>query len=320
MKKIILGFILLLSLGLCPALYFIVGPKLNQMQIEALITCLIVCGISALYCFIVGELTNNNSQMDKLWSLLPEVYVWIMAAKSSFDLRLLVMAILVSLWGIRLTVNFGRKGAYRLKFWSGEEDYRWKVLKAKKEFQPHFKWALFNLFFISIYQNVLVLATTLPALVSIGSNKPFGIVDIIASVLVLFFLAIEMIADETQWRFQSKKWAMINNGQKLEDLPEPYNLGFNTLGLWNYSRHPNYFGEQAIWVSFYLFSIAAGIGIINWSMIGALLLIVLFMGSSNFAEEISKTKYPMYSDYCKKVSRFIPFKRYIKRDKIKENA
>lgn len=36
------------------------------------------------------------------------------------------------------------------------------------------------------------------------------------------------------------------------------------------------------------------------------------MGSSNFSEEISKSKYPMYSDYCKKVSRFIPWKRYIK--------
>ena len=42
---------------------------------------------------------------------------------------------------------------------------------------------------------------------------------------------------------------------KLEDLPEPYNLGFNTFGLWNISRHPNYFAEQMIWVSFYIFTI-----------------------------------------------------------------
>ena len=312
MNKIVLGIILLLSLILCPVLYFIVGPKLNDIQIDALIICLIVCGSSVLYCFIVGELSKNNSQMDKLWSLLPEVYVWIYAFKSGFNPRIVVMAVLATLWGVRLTFNFARKGAYKLKFWEGEEDYRWKVLREKKEFKPHFKWALFNLFFISIYQNALVFAITLPALVSIGSENAFGLIDVLATFLVLTSLIIETIADESQWDFQTKKWNMIKEGKKLEELPSPYNLGFNTNGLWNVSRHPNYFGEQAIWLSFFVFSIAAGIGIFNWSIIGALLLIVLFMGSSNFSEEISKSKYPMYSDYCKKVSRFIPWKRYIK--------
>ena len=312
MKKIILGIILISTLALCPILYFAVGPKLTDVQIDALIVCLIVCGASALYCFVVGELSKNNSQMDKLWSILPEVYVWIMAFKSNFDIRLVAMAILATIWGIRLTINFGRKGAYKLKFWAGEEDYRWKVLREKKEFQPHYKWALFNLFFISIYQNALVFAITLPALVSMGSDKQFGIIDVVAIVCVLLFLIIEIIADETQWRFQSKKWAMINSGKKLEELPEPYNLGFNTIGLWNVSRHPNYLGEQGVWVSFFIFSIAAGIGVFNWSFIGALLLIVLFLGSSTFGEEISKSKYPLYSDYCKKVSRFIPWKKYRK--------
>ena len=312
MKKIIIGIILVLSLVMCPVLYFLVGPKLNELQLETLYICLIVCGCSALYCFVVGEITNNNSQMDKLWSLLPEVYVWIMAVKSGLEIRLVIMAVLVTLWGIRLTFNFGRKGAYKLKFWSGEEDYRWKVLRAKKEFQPHIKWALFNLFFISIYQNALVFAITLPALVSIGSTHSLNIIDFLAIFLVLAFLVIETIADESQWKFQTKKWKMINSGKKLEELPEPFNLGFNTNGLWNVSRHPNYLGEQGIWISFFVFSIASGIAVFNWSIIGALLLVVLFIGSSNFSEEISKSKYPMYNDYCDKVSRFIPWKKYIK--------
>ena len=102
---------------------------------------------------------------------------------------------------------------------------------------------------------------------------------------------------------------MIEAGQKLYDLPAPYNLGFNTTGLWSVSRHPNYFAEQSIWVSFYIFSIGAGIGLINWSIIGALLLIVLFQGSSTLAEQISAGKYPAYADYCKQVPRFFPFRR-----------
>ena len=310
MKKAILATVIGLSVIACPILYFLVGPALDAAQLQVLKTLLTIAGCSALFCFVVGELTGNNSQMDKLWSLLPEVYVWIIAAESGMKPRLVVMACLATIWGIRLTYNFGRKGAYRLKFWEGNEDYRWSLLRAKKEFQPHWKWMIFNFLFISIYQNVLILMTTFPALVSMNSTVPFGWLDIVAAVLMLAFVAYEGIADQQQWDFQTKKWALINSGMKLEDLPAPYNLGFNTTGLWNRSRHPNYFGEQGTWIAFYLFSIAAGIGVFNWSIIGALLLVVLFQASSSLSEEISGGKYPLYKDYCSKLLKFIPVRRY----------
>ena len=56
-----------------------------------------------------------------------------------------------------------------------------------------------------------------------------------------------------------------------------------------------------------MFSIGAGAGIVNWSIIGALLLVALFMGSSAFGEEISSSKYPLYTEYQKKVSKFVPW-------------
>lgn len=307
MKKALLALIIGLSVLTCPVLYFLVGPALDEVQLGTLRILLIVCGCSALYCFVVGELTHNNSQMDKLWSLLPEAYIWIIAIRGGMTPRLIVMAVLATLWGARLTFNFARKGAYRLKFWTGEEDYRWPVLREKKEFQPRWKWTLFNLFFISIYQNVLVLAITLPALISMRSNAAFGIIDGVACVLTLFFIVLETIADEQQWAFHSKKKELLAGGKKLSELPLPYCRGFNTTGLWAHSRHPNYFSEQAIWLSLYVFSIGAGIGVFNWSIIGALLLVVLFIGSSSFGEEISSGKYPLYAEYKKKVSRFVPW-------------
>ena len=82
------------------------------------------------------------------------------------ELEQVIYAILVSFWGIRLTINFARKGAYSIKFWAGEEDYRWKILRAKKPLDNKFLWALFDFFFISIYQNVLVLAICLPSFAS----------------------------------------------------------------------------------------------------------------------------------------------------------
>ena len=307
----LIGSLLAISLIACPLLYIFVGPALDATQMETLKLLGIICGCSALYCFVVGELTGNNSQMDKLWSLLPIVYTWVIAFKGGLDTRLVVMACLATLWGARLTFNFARKGAYSLKFWEGEEDYRWSVLRARKEFQPHWKWALFNLFFISIYQNALVLMTTFPALVLMGSDKPFGWMDAVAAALMLGFIVYETVADEQQWKFQSAKWKMLREGRKLEELPMPYRLGFNTVGLWGVSRHPNYFAEQAIWCCLYLFSIAGGIGIVNWSLIGALLLMVLFQGSSSFGEEISSGKYPEYARYCATVSRFLPGKRFV---------
>lgn len=310
MKKALLALIIGLSVIACPILYVLVGPALNELQLETLTILVIITGCSGLYCFIAGELSKNYSQMDKLWSILPEVYLWVIAIKGGMSPRLVVMAVLATLWGIRLTMNFARKGAYSLKFWQGNEDYRWILLRQKKEFQPHWKWLIFNLLFISTYQNVLILMTTFPALVSMGSNAPFGVIDIVAAVLMAGFIALETVADEQQWKFQTKKWALINSGRSLNELEKPYSLGFNTSGLWRHSRHPNYLGEQGTWISLYIFSIGAGIGVFNWSIIGALLLVVLFLGSSTLAEEISKSKYPLYADYCKKVSRFFPAKGY----------
>lgn len=302
----LIGTLLGISLIACPLLYIFVGPTLNAEQMEVLKILGIICACSAAFCFIVGELTRNNSQMDKLWSILPIAYAWIPAIYGGMTPRLVVMACLVTLWGCRLTFNFGRKGAYKLKFWEGEEDYRWKVLRERKEFQNRLVWGVFDLFFICIYQNALVLIMTFPSLVLMGVDKPFGWLDAVAAVVMLFFIIYETVADEQQWSFQTAKWKMINQGKKLEELPEPYNKGFNTTGLWGVSRHPNYFAEQAIWCSFYIFTIAGGIGIINWTIIGALLILVLFQGSSALGEEISASKYPTYQDYCKSLPKFLP--------------
>jgi steroid 5-alpha reductase family enzyme len=258
----------------------------------------------AIYCFVAGELTGNYSQVDKLWSLVPIVYVWTIASYGDFDLRLSAMSILVTVWGLRLTYNFSLKDAYRWKFWQGKEDYRWQVLRAKPEFQPRWKWVLFNLCFISGYQNALILMMTLPAIVALQFNDhPIGLLDCVAAILMLLFIGYETVADLQQWKYQRAKWAMIDSGQTLTG---DYKKGFLDKGLWSCSRHPNYFAEQAIWFSFYLFSISVSEQWINWSIAGSLLLLLLFTGSSRFSEEISSGKYSQYEDYQRRVPRFIP--------------
>ena len=274
---------------------------------------LIVCGCSIVYCFAVGEITRNYSQMDKLWSLLPIAYVWIIAVRGGLKTRLAAYALIVTVWGIRLTVNFARKGAYSLKFWSGVEDYRWAIVHNTRFFRNDIAWTAFNLFFISFYQNLLVLGICLPALACMESDAPIGISDLTAATFAICFLILETVADEYQWKFHCKKKTLLDRNDSLDALPEPFNLGFNTTGPWGYMRHPNYLGEQGIWLSLYFITIDAGVahsGIFHWSMIGPLLLILLFMGSSTLGEAISSGKYPMYSDYMSSVYKYLPVHRY----------
>lgn len=292
---------------------FLSGFTLSPLQKDTLKILAIVCACAAAYCFIVGEISRNTSQMDKLWSLLPEIYIWIVAICGSLTPRLLVMAILATLWGIRLTTNFALKGAYSWKFWSGVEDYRWAVLRKNSILKNPFLWALFDLFFISLYQNALVLAITLPSVAVMESDASFHAMDYVATFAMVFFLLYETLADIQQWKFHTKKHALLAEGKKPEELEMPYRLGFNTIGLWGHSRHPNYLGEQMIWVSFYLFTIGANVthwGVFHWSIAGCLLLILLFVGSSNFGEKISSGKYPLYSDYILHTPKYLLGKKY----------
>lgn len=300
--------IILIALGFALSSY-----NFGEVQIKTIITLSIVCGCSILYCFIVGEITRNNSQMDKLWSILPIIYTWIIAGYSGFNVRNVLFAIVVSLWGIRLTSNFARKGAYKLKFWEGEEDYRWQVLRKNKYLSNKFAWGAFDLLFISLYQNVLVLLICLPSFVTMTSGAPLGTFDYLAIGFALLFLMIETIADEQQMAFHTTKRKMLNEGKSLEDLPDPYNLGFNTTGLWKYLRHPNYLGEQGIWISLYFVVLGAQVanyGIFNWTIIGPLLLIFLFMGSSSFSEGVSAGKYKEYKNYQDQVYKYLPFHKF----------
>ena len=322
MKKYIGTIITAVAVLTLSVLGFVLGgPNLDQVQQETLLILAIVCGSAALYCFVVGEITRNNSQMDKLWSILPIAYAWIVAGKGGMRPRLVLFAIVVTLWGIRLTVNFARKGAYRLKFWSGEEDYRWQVLRQGKVLGKRPVWALFDFFFISTYQNVLVLATCLPALAVMSSDAPLGGWDYAAIAAAIGFLMLELAADEQQMAFHTTKKKLLAEGKTLEELPEPFDKGFNTSGLWARARHPNYLGEQGVWMSLYFVVLGAGVaqyGIFNWTMIGPLFLIFLFLGSSAVGEGVSNSKYPEYHVYMAHVSKYVPLWKY-KPEKYEED-
>lgn len=291
------GLLLVLALLVVPVLAFAFDRPLTPEQWAMVCaTAAVMLGV-ALLCFVVGELTGNVSQVDKLWSIVPVVYAWMITAQGGWDGRMVLMSALATLWGVRLTYNFSRHGAYQWKFWTGHEDYRWAHVRRNPGLDTFWGWKLFHLGFICLYQNALLLMLVLPLVVAHGAARPLGALDGLLALAFVGFVALETVADQQQWRFQQ--------GKKRDGATGRFAAGFIEDGLWSRSRHPNYFAEQAIWVTFFLFSVAAT-GRPNWSIAGCLLLMLLFQGSASLGEQIQRAKYPGYPDYQKRTPRFIP--------------
>jgi len=300
------AILLILTLGLVPLISWLSGTALGPLEIEVLTTLGCITGGAWLACFVLGEWTGNVSQVDRLWSLLPIVYTWVVAAYGDFAPRPLLMATLVTAWGLRLSYNFSRQGGYRWPPWRGHEDYRWRALRQRPGFQERWKWTLFNLAFISGYQNMLIVLFTLPSVVALQfRHVPLGWLDAVAAVVMAGMIVLESIADQQQWRYQNAKRRALEAGEPLSGARAK---GFLDTGLWAFSRHPNYAAEQGIWIGFYGFSVAASGQVLNWSVAGCLLLVILFRGSAAFSEELSAAKYPQYADYQRRVPRFVPLR------------
>ncbi|MBP1666694.1 MAG: hypothetical protein H6Q23_1554 [Bacteroidetes bacterium] len=208
---------------------------------------------------MVSEITCNYSQVDKLWSLIPIIYGWITVAAFP-SARIIIMALLVTIWGLRLSYNFYRKGGYNIIPWKGEEDYRWGHLRKTPLLKGRLRFGLFNLLFISLYQNIVILLFSSPLLAAaLNNGRSLVLTDFMAGGFMLLFIATESVADNQLFRFHREK--------KKPDNPDN-----------KYKK----------------------------SVAGAVLLVLIFVGSTIMTEGISSKKYPEYAVYQKEVPKFIP--------------
>jgi steroid 5-alpha reductase family enzyme len=263
---------------------------MSPLHVAAL-ACAAVAGV----CWILSIITREYSWVDRIWSIMPPVYVGYYAYTTGFeDPRLALMTALTALWGARLTFNFARKGGYA----RGGEDYRWAELR--RRMRP-WQYQVFNLLFIAAFQNALLFALALPARVALQHRgAPLGAADVALATVFVALLAGETIADEQQWRFQRDKRARKARG-------EPVPREFLTTGLFRYSRHPNFFCEISQWWVLYAFGVASGGAWLDVSLAGPVVLTALFHGSTRFTEELSLAKYPTYAEYQRRVSRLVPW-------------
>jgi steroid 5-alpha reductase family enzyme len=109
-------------------------------------------------------------------------------------------------------------------------------------------------------------------------------------VVTLGAIVIEAVADEQLRTFRQRK---------QEDG------AICTVGLWSWSRHPNYFGELSFWAGLLLFGVAAGGP--WWSAVGLVAMVGLFVGASiPLAEKRSLARRPGYAEHQRRTSMLVP--------------
>jgi len=270
----------------------------------------LLCAALIAACALGSRLTGTWSFVDRCWSLAPPAYALLFAAQAAAGAggggaRVRLMAALAVLWGARLTANFARKGGYS---WDlvASEDYRWPVLRRWLARAPPAAALAFELLFVAAYQHVLLALIAVPPLfLAAASAAPLGGADAALAAAFLAALAAETWTDEVQWAFQRAKHAMTARARAAAG--GDFARGFCTTGPFALSRHLNFFAEQSMWWVFWGFSVAAGAPAPNWAAAGALLLTLLFLGSTWMTELLTAEKYPAYRRYQLTTSRLMPW-------------
>jgi steroid 5-alpha reductase family enzyme len=188
----------------------------------------------------------------------------------------------VTVWGLWLSIyiflrNSGKGEDLRYQAWRKENGKNW--------------WWV-SYFKVFLLQGILlwIVSTPLQAAQFFGSGK-FYFLDYLGILFWLIGFFFEAVGDYQLVKFRQD---LSNKGKVLR------------TGLWKFTRHPNYFGDAAVWWGFYLIASAAGGW---WSIFAPVIMTGLLFKVSGVAllEKNLKDKKPEYRDYIEKTPAFIPW-------------
>lgn len=231
---------------------------------------------------------NNAGVVDVAWSLSFALIVIAFYFIGVGDpARRLLVAVIVTLWSLRLGIYIGLRVAGHHPV----EDGRYAALR---EQYPRNTWLMFFGFFQ--LQAVLVAILCVPFALAASNPEPgLGVVEWVGAALWLVAMLGEAVSDHQLHQFRSKP---ESKGRTCQ------------IGLWRYSRHPNYFFEWLVWVAYFLVALGTPGG---WITIycPALMLFFLFKVTGIPATEAHalKSRGDEYREYQRTTSVFVPWFR-----------
>lgn len=243
---------------------------------------------ATLVVFVFSVRHENSSLYDPYWSVapIPIVAYWASGAPSRPDVRAILVIVLVTLWGIRLTANWVAR-------WNGlgDEDFRYVEIRSRAG-RLYWPASLVSIHLLPTAWVFLGLLPTWPALS--GAGAPLRALDGLALLVTAGAIVIETIADLQLRRF------LRTRGERPAVLDS---------GLWRYSRHPNYFGEVAFWWGLWLFGIAAEPGW-AWTAVGPLSITLLFLlVSIPWMDRRMLSRHPGWAAQMRATSGLVPWPR-----------
>jgi steroid 5-alpha reductase family enzyme len=232
--------------------------------------------------FIISILKKRNDIADVAWGLGFIILAWTSYIISmNFNLRGLLVVVLVSIWGLRLAWHIYSRNKGKT------EDYRYLAWR-----QEWGNWFYLRSYFqVYILQGIFLFLIILPVLI-INNNlgKVIGALDVVGVLVWLIGFFFEVVGD-----------AQLSNFIK-----NPENKGkLMQRGLWQYTRHPNYFGEVTQWWGIWLIALSVPNG---WlSIIGPLTITILILKVSGIPMlEKKMENNPEFAEYKRRTSIFIP--------------
>ena len=248
-----------------------------------ILTALILDIFSTIVVFFFSLSCNNSSMYDPYWNVAPVVIslYWLEGNNPTSYLFL----VLVIMWSIRLTYNC-------CIHWKGLKDEDWRYCSFRKT-TGSFYWPV-SFIGIHLFPTLIVFANLAPAY-QILTDKPSTLIAPFAgSFLMLAGTILEFFADRQMDRYQKER---KNNKECC------------TLGLWGYSRHPNYLGELSFWWGMFVFSL--GYGSFSFGkVLGPIAMTALFLGYSIPAMEKRQLAHrPCYKQIQKQIPMLLLGKR-----------
>ena len=258
----------------------------NSSLLSLIIYSLIACCVIMFFVWLWSYKLKNAGVVDIFWSYnFPVIAVILLLFAPAFEPRKILLCSMIIIAGARLGTHL----AIRIFKHLHQEEPRYKQIR--EDWGKNAEKKMAGFFQMQAASNVLL---AIPFFISAMNTKP-EISPLEYTGVVLWIISVmgEAISDQQLANFKKNA---ANKGKVCD------------TGLWNYSRHPNYFFEWLMWVSYFVFALASPYGYIAVISPAIILFLLLKVTGIPTTEQQSlKTKGDAYREYQKTTSKFLPW-------------
>ncbi|MFB7760854.1 DUF1295 domain-containing protein [Streptomyces xiamenensis] len=222
--------------------------------------------------------------VDSAWGLgfaALAVAGWIASTGRGDDAHRLLVAVLTAVWGLRLAAHIAWRGR------GHGEDPRYARMLDKAPGNRH----VYALRKVYLLQGVLILLVSAPVQIALYAGAPPLPLTVAAIALWALGMFFEAVGDRQLARFRADP---ANRGRLMD------------RGLWSWTRHPNYFGDFAVWWGLYLLACSGWTAALVALPAPLVMSALLIFGSGKALLEWRMADRPGWAAYAARTSGFFP--------------